>query len=238
MANQPPLGARLCDRLIFRRNYSSATTESLVAGLPSTRHGLPAIEEEPEEAPTARERAHWAALGLGCTWFINDTMFLQLPYWVASQPEGLKLGGNISFAASVANPVTVLLALLLRCSFSTFHPQPSLIFCVFWGVTCKMMKMGRRFAFRATMRAVVPVLICLSLAAGGVLACGGWRLSSWFIYLAVVLASTVGGLTPWLTIPWMLHSGYKPALVSPLFLGGNSAANLDPSASYSIENPD
>ena len=200
MARRPPLGARLCDQLLFsqqqQQQQQQQQPQQLDESPASSTVQRKAQEEEAaagaEEAPSARERAHWVALGLGCTWFINDSMFLQLPYWVASQPEGLKLGGNISFVASVANPVTVAVALLLR-----------------------------RFAFRATMRGVVPVLICFSLAAGGVLACGSWRLSSYFIYLAVVLASTVGGLTPWLTIPWLLHSGYKPALVSPLFLGGS-----------------
>ena len=200
-----PAGARLCDRLLFGHIHlqlvenGALSSEKFKSALlpPPISTGTPPEQVDvdadgSEEQSSAWERAHWAALGLGCTWFINDSLFLQLPYWVASQPEGLKLGGNISLAASVANPATVLLALLLR-----------------------------RFAFRATMRAAVLVLICFSLAAGGVLACGAWRVSSDFIYLAVVLASTVGGLTPWLTIPWLLHSGYKPALISPLFLGGS-----------------
>lgn len=199
MVRSPPVGARLCDRLLFSEKLGGDAAEvpsHLTIVPPPNRNGRrlqsSGSGEVSEERPRAWERAYWTVLGLGCTWFINDSLFLQLPYWVASQPEGLKLGGNISLAASVANPVTVAAALLLR-----------------------------HFAFNATMRVAVLVLICFSLVAGGVLACGGWRLSSDFIYLAVVLASTVGGLTPWLTIPWLLNSGYKPALISPLFLGGS-----------------
>ena len=66
------------------------------------------------EPTTLPERLHWMALGLGCTWFINDTIALQLPWWVAFQPEKLELGNYNGLVAAIVGPCAALLALLLR----------------------------------------------------------------------------------------------------------------------------
>ena len=145
----------------------------------------------PEETLTQRERVSWALLGLGCTWYMNDAVFLQLPFWVASQPEGLKLGARIALAGSLT-------------------PLPAVA-----AVLCQ------RLYPRQMQKFAIPAMISLSLAAGLCLAAGLWRMSSWFIYLPMFMASTVGGLTPYVQLPWILGQGFKPAVISPLFLGGS-----------------
>jgi hypothetical protein len=147
--------------------------------------------EEQEEALTRRERAHWALLGLGCTWFMNDALFLQLPFWLTTQPEGLKLGARIALAGSLT-PLPAALAVWLQWRFP--HQQQQL---------------------------AIPLMISLSASAGALLAMGLWRLSSWFIYVPMLMAASVGGLTPYVQLPWVLARGFKPAVISPLFLGGS-----------------
>lgn len=138
-----------------------------------------------EETASQRERIYWALMGLGCTWFLNDSMFLQLPYWISSQPEGLVLGSRIAFVGSVVPPVMAVAALTLR-----------------------------KHRYDAVQRAAVPTLITFSLFAGSILALGLWKISSNFIYLSMALASTVGGLGALITTPWVMGSGYKPACIS------------------------
>eukprot|EP01052_Picozoa_sp_SAG31_P033051 SAG31_NODE_3687_length_3987_cov_4.811214_4_plen_621_part_00 len=154
-----------------------------------------------EEAVGWRERVYWALMGLGCTWFLNDSMFLQLPYWISSQPEGLVLGSRIATTGSIVPPVMAFAALTLR-----------------------------KHHYKTVNRVAVPTLIGLSLFAGTILAVGLWRLSSNFIYLSMALASTVGGLSSFITTPWVMGSGFKPACISPMFFGGSvgslSAATL------------
>ena len=144
-----------------------------------------------EEQISRREQAYWMLLGLGCTWFVNDAIFMQLPYWVATQPDGFKLGSRIALAGSLA-PLSAVVAM----------------FC-------------RKWYPRRVLQLAIPVIIALSFGAAAVLSLGLWRLTSWFIYLAVFLACTVGSISPYIQVPWVLASGFKPAVISPLFLGGS-----------------
>ena len=150
-----------------------------------------------EERPTQREQLHWTLLGVGCVYAVYDASFLQLPWWIASQPEGLQLPSRMASAATGALFVTVPAALLWR----RCHPH---------GFT----------------RWIVPSLIAAQAAGGVLLASGLWTLSSKFIYAAVFLTYSVGGLAAFATIPWLMISGYKPALVSNLYLGGSLASQL------------
>jgi hypothetical protein len=131
-------------------------------------------------------------MGLGCTWFINDTMFLQLPWWISSQPEGLKLGNRIALSGSVTPVVSATVALTLR-----------------------------KYHYEQVQRWCMPVMIVFSICAGTIIALGLWEVSSNFIYMSMSLASIVGSTTPYLAIPWVMGSGYKPACISPMFLGGS-----------------
>ena len=76
------------------------------------------------------------------------------------------------------------------------------------------------------MRWIIPVLIAGQAAGGLLLASGLWTISSNFIYAAVSITYSVGGLTAFATIPWLMISGYKPALVSNLYLGGSIASQV------------
>eukprot|EP01050_Picozoa_sp_SAG11_P036595 SAG11_NODE_14005_length_629_cov_0.784906_1_plen_164_part_10 len=95
-------GAILCDRVFFEQHVcDSDGTQGLADApqLPGFRRGDESTSQlssfaAVEDKPSLRERLYWTGLGLGCTYFINDTMFLELPYWVASQPEGLALGSR------------------------------------------------------------------------------------------------------------------------------------------------
>ncbi len=142
-----------------------------------------------------REQLHWTALGVGVVYCVYDSTFLQLPWWISSQPEGLQLPSRMSVVATGALFCTVPLALLWRHKASD--------------------------GFR---RGIVPSLIASQAIAGLLLASGLWTHSSVFIYAAVFLAYSVGGLTAFATIPWLMTSGYKPALVSSLYLGGSLAS--------------
>lgn len=146
--------------------------------------------KDQEEPLTAAERAWWALMGLGCTWFINDTMFLQLPWWISSQPEGLKLGNRIALSGSVTPTVAAAIALTLR-----------------------------KYRYEDVQRWCVPTMIVFSICAGIIIALGLWEVSSNFIYISMALASTVGSTTPYLAVPWVMGNDYKPACISPMFLG-------------------
>ena len=106
-----------------------------------------------------REQLYWAALGVGLVYCVYDSTFLQLPWWVSSQPEGLQLPSRMSAVAMAALFVTVPLTLLWR------HTSAE--------------------GFR---RGIAPALIGSQAAAGVLLASGLWRLSSVFIYAAVFLS--------------------------------------------------
>jgi uncharacterized membrane protein YgcG len=160
-----------------------------------------------EDQPTFREQLYWTALGVGIVYCIYDSTFLQLPWWIASQPEGLQLPSRMSVVATGALFCTVPSALLWR------HLAPD--------------------GFR---RGIVPALIAGQAAAGLLLASGLWTLSSMFIYAAVFLSYSVGGLAAFATVPWLMTSGYKPALVSSLYLGG-SAASLAASVLATVQAP-
>ena len=160
-----------------------------------------------EAQATRREHLHWGAVGAGVTYCIYDSSWLQLPWWQTSQPEGLRLGGRISMVANAA----------LLCSVPTVLLARQL----------------RPAAFR---RYLLPVLICCQGAAGLVLASGLWTLSSAFIYIGIFLAYTVGSLTSFATVPWLLSAGFKPPLVSSLYAGG-SAASLLASILAMIQSP-
>ena len=150
------------------------------------------LGQQHEEEPTLREKVHWAALGLGCVWFINDSIFLQVPYWIGSQPEGLKLPNWIALTGSVVSPAVTLLALILRrCLQSQLQ------------------------------NLAVPALIALSIMSCALLGSGLWRISSWFIYLATACAVSVGTLVPLITVPWIQGNGYKTPLISAMYLGGS-----------------
>ena len=154
-----------------------------------------AAEAEPvEEASTLRERAFWALMGLGCTWTLNDSMFLQIPYWVSSQAEGLHLPNRIALSGSVIPPLATATAMVLR-----------------------------KYRYEQMQRYCVPTVICFSLVAGSILGwpLGLWRVSSWFIYLSMALVACVGNLSTFVTIPWILSEGYKPVLISSIFFGGS-----------------
>ncbi len=148
--------------------------------------------QKQEEPATLREQLHWTALGLGCVWFVNDAIFLQVPYWIGSQPQGLKLPNWIALTGSVVSPAVTIGALLLR-----------------------------RFKGDRLQQATVPALIALSIASCVLLGSGLWRISSWFIYLATACAVSVGTLVPLATVPWIQASGYKTSLISALYLGGS-----------------
>jgi hypothetical protein len=148
--------------------------------------------EVAEEPVTTEERLWWALMGMGCTWFINDTMFLQLAWWISSQPEGLLLGNRIALSGSIPPVISAAVALTLR-----------------------------KYRYEQVQRWCMPTMITFSIAAGTINALGLWELSSNFIYVSMALASTVGGTTPYLAIPWVMGSGYKPACISPMFLGGS-----------------
>ena len=145
-----------------------------------------------EETLTAAERAWWALMGLGCTWFINDTMFLQLPWWISSQPEGLKLGNRIALSGSVTPVISAAVSLMLRKHY-----------------------------YEHVQRWCMPLMIVFSICAGTIIALGLWEISSNFIYMSMSLASIVGSTTPYLAVPWVMGNGYKPACISPMFLGGS-----------------
>ena len=150
--------------------------------------------EPVEEASTLRERAFWALMGLGCTWTLNDSMFLQIPYWVSSQAEGLNLPSRIALSGSIIPPVATATAMVLR-----------------------------KYRYEQMQRYCVPTVICFSLVAGSILGwpLGLWRVSSWFIYLSMALVACVGNLSTFVTIPWILSEGYKPVLISSIFFGGS-----------------
>jgi hypothetical protein len=67
-----------------------------------------------EAQPTRREQVQWVVLGVGVTFVVYDSVFLQLPWWVASQPEGLRLGATISLVANIALCSAVPAVLLVR----------------------------------------------------------------------------------------------------------------------------
>lgn len=149
-------------------------------------------EDVAEETLSTEEKAWWVLMGLGCTYFINDTMFLQLAWWIGSQPEGLLLGNRIALAGSQSPIIATVIALVLR-----------------------------KYRYEQVQKYCMPTLICFSISAGLLLALGLWEVSSNWIYLSMVLASTVGATTPYLAVPWVMGSGYKPACISPMFLGGS-----------------
>eukprot|EP00927_Polykrikos_kofoidii_P076439 TRINITY_DN73542_c0_g1_i1.p1 TRINITY_DN73542_c0_g1~~TRINITY_DN73542_c0_g1_i1.p1 ORF type:complete len:491 (-),score=38.53 TRINITY_DN73542_c0_g1_i1:166-1572(-) len=149
------------------------------------------VPAPPPAPPSFREQTYWAVLGIGCTWVMGDSIFLEVPWWVNSQPDGLMVGSRMALASSWTW-VTVLSGLMLRTFFPTRFNQ-----------------------------VIVPTMILFSLVAGFMLGFGLWRFSSTYIYLSVLLSQLVGSMIPFGVLPWMLSRSFKPALISSLYCGGS-----------------
>lgn len=140
------------------------------------------------------EQAHWALMGVGCTWFLGDSTFLEVPWWIDSQSDGLKVGSRMALAASLA-PISAGVCLLLRLCFPSRYYD-----------------------------AVVPVSFIFSLTAGYMLGCGLWAQTSVFIYISFFLSQCVGAMMPFGVLPWVMANDFKPALISSLYCGGSLAS--------------
>lgn len=140
---------------------------------------------------TCSAHLHWALLGLGCTWFLGDSTVLEVPWWVDSQPEGVKVSARIALASSMA-PIAAAAGLLFRIC-----------------------------APRAFFVLIVPLMIVFSLLAGYLLVLNLWQYNSFPIYASVALSQTVGTMLPFGVLPWMVAKKFDPALISTLNIGGS-----------------
>jgi len=51
-----------------------------------------------QEVSDLRTRIYWIVTGLGCGWIMGDSIYLEVPWWQSTQPEGLKLASTLSLS--------------------------------------------------------------------------------------------------------------------------------------------
>lgn len=160
-------------------------------------------------------------LGLGPGWVMLDCMFVEVPYFQAVQPEGLKLASRMSVAASLALAIMAPLYLYFRDQHES------------------ELKQGRSaHAFSCismtSYNFMVPTLTCMPLVLAVVASftwdstlCFGSSTScnSMAIYIITFIASTVGTMQTIVILPWMTKS-FAPHHISAIMSGSNFGSML------------
>lgn len=174
------------------------------------------------------EWLQFVVLGVGPGWVMLDCMFVEVPYFQAVQPEGLKLASRMSVAASLALAIMAPLYLFFRDQYESDR---------------KMGGRGGRRKGRSTSccasitsyNVMVPTLTCLPLILA-VVASFTWDATVCFgknttsctsmaIYIITFAASTVGTMQTIVILPWMTKT-FAPHHISAIMSGSNFGSML------------
>jgi hypothetical protein len=179
-----------------------------------TNASVPVLERSSGGSSGFWEWLHFVMLGIGPGWVMLDCMFVEVPYFQAVQPEGLKLASRMSVAASLALATMTPLYLYLRNRYKQQRPGTK-----------------QNYAASCTSNSLmVPLLTCLPLALA-ILASLTWDTTLCFgngdgscvsmaIYAITFIASTVGTMQTIVILPWMSKT-FAPHHISAVMSGSN-----------------
>eukprot|EP00928_Gymnodinium_smaydae_P075888 TRINITY_DN58905_c0_g1_i1.p1 TRINITY_DN58905_c0_g1~~TRINITY_DN58905_c0_g1_i1.p1 ORF type:complete len:489 (+),score=68.04 TRINITY_DN58905_c0_g1_i1:66-1469(+) len=181
---------------IVDRDFQLDANKAALDAKPTLESTDPESQNLPvsDDSCTLREWFYFFVFGMGPGWVMLDSMFIELSWFQAVQPEGLKLASHMTFAGALSLVTSVPLYLACQRFLEYRFTVPGLTISSF------ILAAASALLWRA--------------AIGNV---------SVAILLITFIGSTIGNMQVVVIMPWMSCNA-KPRLVSALMSGSNFGA--------------